>query len=300
MTVLMALSTIAMSQAKPTEHTMERCIQLMDYLATHSDAKIRFSASDMVLNIHSDASYLSESRARSRACGHFFMGSVPIDGEPIQLNGAFYTNSVILKFVVASAAEAELGALFHNCQDGIIFRQTLTDMGHPQPKTPVHCDNATAVGIGNNTIKRQRSRSMEMRYFWVGDKIAQDMFALQWHPGQENLADYQSKHHIGSHHLAVRPWYLHMHYSPRFLPRALRPSALKGCVGTLQNGYLRKVPLPRIPQVQRARSTAVAATLIVNPPDTGYLPDPRIPLYNNLSRLLLAVGKRCLPMRLVG
>jgi hypothetical protein len=71
-------------------------------------------------------------------------------------------------------------------------------------------------------------------------------------------------------------------------------------VGTLQNGYLRKVPLPRVPQIQRASPTAVAATLIVNPPDTGYLPDPRIPLYNNLSRLLLAVGKRCLPMRLVG
>jgi hypothetical protein len=78
-------------------------------------------------------------------------------------------------------------------------------MGHPQPKTPVHCDNATAVGIGNNTIKRQRSRSMEMRYFWVGDKTAQDMFVLSWHPGQENQADCQSKHHIGSHHLAVRP-----------------------------------------------------------------------------------------------
>jgi hypothetical protein len=173
-------------------------------------------------------------------------------------------------------------------------------MGHPQPKTPVHCDNATAVGIGNNTIKRQRSRSMEMRYFWVGDKIARDMFALSWHPGQENLADYQSKHHIGSHHVAVRPWYLHLHNSHRFLPQALRPSALKGCVGTLQNGYLRKVPLPRVPQVPRASPTAVAATLLGNPHDTGYLPDPRIPLYNNLSRLLLAVGKRCLPMRLVG
>ena len=71
-------------------------------------------------------------------------------------------------------------------------------------------------------------------------------------------------------------------------------------VGTLQNGYLRKVPLPRVPQVQRASPTAVAATLLVNPHDTGYLPDPRIPLYNNLSRLLLAVGKQCLPMRLVG
>ncbi len=74
-------------------------------------------------------------------------------------------NYVILKFMVASAAEAELGALFHNFQDGIIFCQTLANMGHPQPKSPVHSDNATAVGIENITIKCQRSRSMEMRYF---------------------------------------------------------------------------------------------------------------------------------------
>jgi hypothetical protein len=84
--------------------------------------------------------------------------------ETIKINGAFYVYATILKFVVASAAEAKLGTLFHNCQDGIIFRQTLADMGHPQPKTPVHCDNATAVGIVNNTVKRQQSRSMEMRF----------------------------------------------------------------------------------------------------------------------------------------
>jgi hypothetical protein len=111
----------------------------------------------MIMNIHSDASYLSETGARSRACGHFFMGWMPEHGEPIKINGAFYVNATILKFVVASAAEAELGAPFHNCQDGIIFRKTLADMGHSQPKTPVRCDNATAVGIANNTIKRQRS-----------------------------------------------------------------------------------------------------------------------------------------------
>ncbi len=83
-------------------------------------------------------------------------------------------------------------------------------MGHPKPKNPVHCDNATAVGIVNNTIKRQRLQSMEMRFFWIGDKIAQQMYSLKWHPGQENLANYQSKHHIGLHHTAVRPWYLHL------------------------------------------------------------------------------------------
>jgi hypothetical protein len=129
----------------------------------------------------------------------------------------FHVSLTILQFVVTSAAEAELGTLYHNCQMGIILRLTLKEMGHPQPKTPVHCDNATAVRITNNSIKRQHSRSMEMRFFWVGDKIAQNMYDVSWHPGMENLADYQSKHHLGSHHVKVRPWYLHMENSPRNL-----------------------------------------------------------------------------------
>jgi hypothetical protein len=188
MMVLMALSSIVTEQTKAMEKTMARCTQLLDYLSGHADAKVRFHASNMILNIHSDASYLSEAKARSRACGHFFMGWTPKDGKPICLNGAFHVSTIILRFVVASAAEVELGALYHNCQTGIIFRLTLTDMGHLQPNTPVHCNNAIAVGIVNNTIKQQHSRSMEIRFFWIGDKVAQEMYALKWHPGQEYLA----------------------------------------------------------------------------------------------------------------
>jgi hypothetical protein len=75
----------------------------------------------MIMNIHSDASYLSEDKARSRASGHFFMGLLPSNNKPIRLNGAFFTLCKILKFIVASAAEAELGALFLACQDRMIF-----------------------------------------------------------------------------------------------------------------------------------------------------------------------------------
>ena len=271
MTVLMSLSTIASEQTKGTERTMEKALQVLDYLATHPDAKVRFRASDMILNIHSDASYLTEPKSRSRASGHFFLGWLPVDGKPIRLNGAFHTLCSILRFVVSSAAEAELGALFLNCQEGLIFRLTLEDLGHPQPKTPVHCDNATAIGIANNTIKRQRSRAMEMRYFWVADKVAQDRYKLVWHPGQENLADYQSKHHPGAHHAAVRPYYLHEENSPLVLPRAIKPSTLKGCVGTLQDGYVRNVPLPRVPREQRASHEPTAPKGIQLP---GYLSLP--------------------------
>jgi hypothetical protein len=120
MTVLMALSIIAVEQTKAAEQTMSCCRQLLDYLLGHSGAKIHFHVSDMILNIHLDASFLSH-KVRSQACSQFFMGWMPTVGAPIQLNGAFHVTTTILKFVVASAAKAELGALYHNRQTGIIF-----------------------------------------------------------------------------------------------------------------------------------------------------------------------------------
>jgi hypothetical protein len=91
-----------------------------------------------------------------------------------------------------------------------------------------------------------------MRYFWTCEKDAQKVYPFKWHPGMENLVDYQSKHHPRAHHTAVRPYYLHESNSPLELPCAIRQSTLKGCVGTLKDGYVRNVPLPRIPRIQSA------------------------------------------------
>ena len=87
-TILPALSTIASSQAAATEQTLARCTQLLDYCASNPDAKVQYRASDMILNIHSDASCLSAPRARSQVAGYYFLGSVPTDDAPIKLNGA--------------------------------------------------------------------------------------------------------------------------------------------------------------------------------------------------------------------
>ncbi len=280
----MALNMIASEQMVAMEQTFESCTQLLDYLASNSNAAVWYYASNMVMNIHSDASYLSKAKAQSCTCGHFFMGWIPKNGEPIKLNGTFHVDSSILHFDVASAAKAELGALFHNCQTGIIFWSILEDLGHPQPQTPVHCNNATAVGIANSTVKWQQSRSMEMRFCWISSKVAQDMYALAWHLGQENLADYQSKHHMGSDHLAVRWWYLHMKNSPHFLPRAQTPSALKGCVGTLDGGYLCKVPLPWAPWIQSPGHVTCPAVTEHDKRDTCYSQGPRIPTWSDLVR----------------
>ena len=109
---MVTLSSITSKQTSATKDTEKKVSQLLDYLATKPNAKVRFYASDKILNIHSDESYLSETRARSRVAGHYIMGLVPKENKPIPINHNIYVLCGILKFVVASAAEAELGALF--------------------------------------------------------------------------------------------------------------------------------------------------------------------------------------------
>eukprot|EP00957_Ditylum_brightwellii_P139852 10656372-Ditylum_brightwellii.AAC.1 len=70
----------------------------------------------MVLNIHTDASYLSEPNARSPAAIHYFLGPVPQQGQPILLNGAVHKICQVIKHVAASAAEAKLAEMFMNAK----------------------------------------------------------------------------------------------------------------------------------------------------------------------------------------
>jgi hypothetical protein len=217
-TMLVALGTLAAAQTQATAATAKAAAQLLDYAATHPDAVIRYTASPMLLHVHSDASYLSEAKARSRAGGLFFLSgptnAPAADPVPPANNGAIHVNSVIMRNVLASATEAEVGALFHNAQDACMLRQTLTELGHPQPATPIQTDNACAEGIINDTVKQKRSKAIDMRFYWVRDRSRQGQFVIHWKAGALNRADYFTKHHPPAHHQTLRPTYL----LPRELP----------------------------------------------------------------------------------
>jgi hypothetical protein len=103
-TMLMALSALASAQAHATEDTAKALVHFLNYCTTHPDATIRYLASDMVLHVHSDASYLSEPQARSRAGGHFFMANKIKAGMPVLNNGAILNISTIIRTVMSSAA----------------------------------------------------------------------------------------------------------------------------------------------------------------------------------------------------
>jgi hypothetical protein len=155
-TMLMALSFIASTQAEPTKETMENIKLFLDYVASHQDANLTYQASDMVLIIHSDASYLSEPKARSRAGGHFFMSSNVTNPHNI---GAVLNIAQLIKAVMSLTAEAELGALYTNAREAVPMRQLLTEMGHIQPRTPIQTDNSMACGVVNSNIQPWRTKA---------------------------------------------------------------------------------------------------------------------------------------------
>jgi hypothetical protein len=68
----------------------------------------------MILAVHSDASYLSEPKARSRAGGHFFLST---NAKIPPNNGAILNIAHIIKHVMSSAIEAELVALYIMARD---------------------------------------------------------------------------------------------------------------------------------------------------------------------------------------
>ena len=137
-----------------------------------------------------------------------------------QTNGAVLNVAQIIKAVMSSAAEAELGAMFINAREAIPARKTLEEMGHKQPTTPMQVDNSTAIGVANNKIQPRRTKAMDMRFHWLRDREAQRQFNFYWRPGKENLADYWTKHHCAAHHRQMRPKIL----TPKIVLNALRAS----------------------------------------------------------------------------
>ena len=82
MTVLMALGTIASKQMKGTERTMEKALQVLDYLATHPNLTMCFRASDMLMNIHYDVLYRRNPNPVAEHAGIFSWGDYILMDNP--------------------------------------------------------------------------------------------------------------------------------------------------------------------------------------------------------------------------
>ena len=67
-----------------------------------------------------------------------------------------------MKYIMSSAAEAELASLFITAKKCVKLRQTLQEIGWPQQPTPIQVDNTIVVGVVMNNIVSKQIKSMDM------------------------------------------------------------------------------------------------------------------------------------------
>ena len=60
--------------------------------------------------------------------------------------------------VLYSSNKAEVGAAFFNISEETMIHTILTNIGHPQPITPLQVENSCAYGIINRTIRQRWSK----------------------------------------------------------------------------------------------------------------------------------------------
>ena len=227
-TGLPAVTAIESALSHATQLTQRAADRLLAYFRNYPDNILVLKACDMRLHTQSDASYGTRSRGRSVAGGLAYLGNA----DPTAINGPIMAFSSVIQNVMASIGEAEYAAAFHTAQMAAGLRKTLSDLGYPQPATYILVDNAVASGIANNTIEPKRTKSIDMQFHWLRDRVQMQEFIVIWRKGVYNLADFFTKplsvkDHQSVIHLLVRV----PSSSPALLTRrALRTQLWRACL----------------------------------------------------------------------
>ena len=227
-TMLPATTAISSEQSHATEATAVATDRLAAYAASYPNNELVLTACDMILHMQSDGSHLSRSGARGVAGGIAYFGNI---GAPTHVNGAIHVHSCLLDVVVASVAECEYASLYMLARIGEWLRTIARALGYPQPPTVIFCDNACAVGIANDSVKLHRTKSIDVRFHWIRDRVRQGHFLVEWRKGASNLADFFTKPLPVHAHQALMPFLVNTPASsspnPFHRSRAARGAAWK-------------------------------------------------------------------------
>ena len=99
----------------------------------------------------------------------------------------------MINCVCGSVAEAELAGGFQAAQTATHHRAILSDLGYPQPPTMLRMDNTVAIGIAAGQMNAKRPKSMDMRFYWLKDRVKRKQFNVMCCKGHRNISDHLTK-----------------------------------------------------------------------------------------------------------
>jgi hypothetical protein len=159
--------------------------RLLKYLHGTIDLPLTLSIDDMcVVKTWVDAAFATHHDMRSHTGGYITMGK-----------GALYASSKRQKLNTKSSTEAELVGAGDFLPQTIWTANFIEAQGYQIKRNEFHQDNQSAMKMEKNGRQSagQRSRHINIRYFFIKDKIDQGDISLMYCPTGEMIADFFTK-----------------------------------------------------------------------------------------------------------
>jgi len=186
-----AVNKLSCHIQSPTVRDMNAAKRVLRYLSGHRSIGLKFggkgkSTTELSLEIeaYSDADWANDRADRKSISGWI----VKLCGSPVNWS------SKKQKVVALSTCEAELYALCAAAQEVLWLRGLLMEMGllYVSPST-IWCDNQSTVVISKNGIKTERTKHIDTKYYFIVDKIAEDVLLPEWISTIDQHADILTK-----------------------------------------------------------------------------------------------------------
>jgi hypothetical protein len=176
-------------QHHPSDNHVKTAKQIMQYISNTKTLRLRLGnkllENNPILFGFSDASYVTDSDAKSRLGGCLFFGFN---------TGAIYSYSKKDTTVSHSSTEAEIKAIDMLIRQIQITRQILEFIGCPQNEpTKIFVDNKSAISLAETLKTTNATKHINLRIHYIREVLNDRLIELIFIPSHLNTADALTK-----------------------------------------------------------------------------------------------------------
>jgi hypothetical protein len=178
-----ALGQVAQYSQKPGKEHWKAAKRILAYLSRTVNVGIKFGGGSDDLIGYCDSDYGGDLETRRSTSGSVFL----FLGGPISWSSKRQT------CVALSTTEAKFIATTEAAKEAVWLQRLLTELGRPQRTTQLRCDNQGAIALVKNPVFHQRTKHMDIRFFFIREAQEEGKIDINYINTDEQLADIFTK-----------------------------------------------------------------------------------------------------------
>jgi hypothetical protein len=183
--IFFVVNTLSQFQVEPRQENWIAAKQVLTYIHETINYGLRYTtSSDIQLHGFTDfdwAGSVEDRKSTSSMC--FNLGSAMISW-----------GSRKPKTIALSTAKAEYMAACEACTEAVWLRKLISDLFDQIPEsTIIYCDNQSCIRLSEHPVFHERSKHIEIKYYFIRDKFQEGEVKLEYIPTDEQTTDILTK-----------------------------------------------------------------------------------------------------------